>query len=36
VSQSEEIFELGKDWELIVVDDHSTDRTARLRAALPA
>ena len=28
VSQSEEVFELGKDWELIVVDDHSTDRTA--------
>jgi glycosyltransferase involved in cell wall biosynthesis len=28
VSQSEEIFELGKDWELMVVDDHSTDSTA--------
>ena len=28
VAQSEEIFELGKDWELMVVDDHSTDRTA--------
>jgi glycosyltransferase involved in cell wall biosynthesis len=27
VSQSEEIFELGKDWDLVVVDDHSTDRT---------
>jgi glycosyltransferase involved in cell wall biosynthesis len=27
VGQSEEIFELGKAWELIVVDDHSTDRT---------
>jgi glycosyltransferase involved in cell wall biosynthesis len=26
-SQSEEIFELGKDWELVVVDDHSRDRT---------
>ena len=34
-SQSEEIFELGKDWELIVVDDRSSDRTARSRAALP-
>jgi glycosyltransferase involved in cell wall biosynthesis len=30
VSQSEEIFELGKDWELTVVDDHSTDRTAEI------
>ena len=30
VSQSEEIFALGKDWELIVVDDHSTDRTAEI------
>jgi cellulose synthase/poly-beta-1,6-N-acetylglucosamine synthase-like glycosyltransferase len=27
VSQSAEIFELGKDWELVVVDDHSRDRT---------
>ena len=30
VSQSEEIFELCRDWELIVVDDHSTDRTAEI------
>ncbi len=30
VSQSEEIFELGKDWELIVVDDHSSDQTAEI------
>jgi glycosyltransferase involved in cell wall biosynthesis len=30
VSQSEKLFELGKDWELIVVDDHSTDRTAEI------
>jgi cellulose synthase/poly-beta-1,6-N-acetylglucosamine synthase-like glycosyltransferase len=29
-SQSEEIFELGKDWELIVVDDHSSDMTAEI------
>src|SRR5271166_1213739 len=30
VSQSEEIFELGKDWELVVVDDHSADRTGEI------
>jgi|HubBroStandDraft_1064217.scaffolds.fasta_scaffold51825_1 glycosyltransferase involved in cell wall biosynthesis len=30
VSQSEEIFELGRDWDLVVVDDHSTDRTAEI------
>jgi glycosyltransferase involved in cell wall biosynthesis len=30
VSQSEEIFELGKDWELIVVDDRSSDLTAEI------
>ena len=30
VSQSEEIFSLGRDWELIVVDDHSSDRTAEI------
>ena len=30
VRQSEAVFELGRDWELIVVDDHSTDRTAEI------
>jgi glycosyltransferase involved in cell wall biosynthesis len=30
VSQSDEIFELGKDWELLVVDDRSTDKTAQI------
>jgi glycosyltransferase involved in cell wall biosynthesis len=30
VSQSEDILELGRDWELIVVDDQSTDRTAEI------
>jgi glycosyltransferase involved in cell wall biosynthesis len=30
VSESEEIFELGRDWELVVVDDHSTDGTERI------
>jgi glycosyltransferase involved in cell wall biosynthesis len=29
-SQSGDIFRLGRDWELIVVDDHSTDRTAEV------
>ena len=30
VAQSEDVFELGRDWELIVVDDYSTDRTAEI------
>ena len=30
VSQCEKVFELGRDWDLIVVDDHSTDRTAEI------
>jgi glycosyltransferase involved in cell wall biosynthesis len=30
VSQSEELFKLGRDWELMVVDDQSTDRTAEI------
>jgi cellulose synthase/poly-beta-1,6-N-acetylglucosamine synthase-like glycosyltransferase len=30
VSQSEEIFELGSDWELVVVDDRSSDRTRQI------
>ena len=30
VRQSDDIFELGRDWELIVVDDDSTDRTAEI------
>jgi glycosyltransferase involved in cell wall biosynthesis len=35
VSQSEELFELGKDWELVVVDDHSTDRTVEIARRCP-
>ena len=30
VAQSEDIFELGRNWELIVVDDYSSDRTAEM------
>jgi glycosyltransferase involved in cell wall biosynthesis len=30
VTQSEDIFQLGRDWELIVVDDQSTDRTTEI------
>lgn len=30
VTQSEEIFKLERDWELIVVDDQSSDRTAEI------
>ena len=30
VGQSEEIFKLGMDWELVVVDDHSRDRTKEI------
>jgi len=35
VAQSEEVFKLGKDWDLIVVDDHSTDRTAKIARGFP-
>jgi len=35
VSQSEEIFAIDKDWELVVVDDHSTDRTAEIARSFP-
>jgi glycosyltransferase involved in cell wall biosynthesis len=30
VNQSEEIYELATDWEIVVVDDHSTDRTPQI------
>ncbi|HWE85961.1 MAG TPA: glycosyltransferase family 2 protein [Terracidiphilus sp.] len=30
VAQSEDIFQLGRDWDLIVVDDDSADRTAEI------
>jgi glycosyltransferase involved in cell wall biosynthesis len=36
IAQSEEIFELGKDWEVVVVDDHSIDRTREIAAKIAA
>ena len=30
VSQSDEVFKLGRDWKLIMVNDHSSDRTAEI------
>lgn len=35
VAQSESVFELGRDWELVVVDDHSTDKTAEIARSFP-
>ena len=35
VSQSENVFQLGRDWEVIVVNDHSTDRTAEIARSFP-
>jgi glycosyltransferase involved in cell wall biosynthesis len=35
VAQSESVFELGRDWELVVVDDHSTDKTTEIARSFP-
>jgi glycosyltransferase involved in cell wall biosynthesis len=35
VQQSDQVFALGRDWELIVVDDQSTDRTAEIARSIP-
>jgi glycosyltransferase involved in cell wall biosynthesis len=34
VQQSDQVFTLGRDWELIVVDDQSTDRTAEIARSI--
>jgi glycosyltransferase involved in cell wall biosynthesis len=36
LAQSEPGFELGRDWELILVDDHSTDQTPQIAAQAAA
>ena len=35
VAQSENVFHLGQDWELIVVDDQSTDQTVEIARSFP-
>ena len=35
INQSEEIFELGRDWELVVVDDQSADGTRAIANSFP-
>ena len=35
VAQSDDLFRLGRDWDLIVVDDNSTDRTAEIARSFP-
>ncbi len=36
VAQDEDIFALGRDWEILVVDDHSDDRTGAVAAEFAA
>ncbi len=35
VAQADDLFQLGRDWDLIVVDDQSTDKTAKIARSFP-
>ncbi len=35
VAESDDTFRLGRDWELVVVNDHSVDRTAEIARGFP-
>lgn len=35
VAQAEDLFQLGRDWDLIVIDDQSTDCTAEIARSFP-
>jgi glycosyltransferase involved in cell wall biosynthesis len=35
VAQADHLFQLGRDWDLIVVDDQSTDKTAEIARSFP-
>jgi glycosyltransferase involved in cell wall biosynthesis len=35
VNQSESVWQLGRDWEVLVIDDNSTDRTHAIASSLP-
>ena len=35
VSQSESVWQLGRDWEILVIDDNSTDKTHAIAAGFP-
>ncbi|MGA8090580.1 MAG: glycosyltransferase [Terracidiphilus sp.] len=35
VAQADDLFQVGRDWDLIVVDDQSTDKTAEIARSFP-